>query len=439
VKNDMRGTGFSPAPSLIALIVGLSAGIFAHHFDVALLLALERVLAPFGQVWLSALQMTVLPLVITNLVTAVLANSENHIFGRTGIGALTLFVGYLILGAVFALAVGSPIIAQLPVSPETVTSFNALTDSASQAAAKVEAQPDFGGWLVSLIPTNPFEALASGHLLPVLLFTIAFAIAATRIEDGGRQALFGFFKGASETMMVLVNWILRATPIGVLALSLSIGSGVGAEAATALVQYLLLICVHLLAFTGLLYPLTAALGGVGLRFFATGVLPAQIVAIGTRSSLASLPALLEGAQEKLRLNTAVAEISLPRAVTMFKSNRTISSVLKLLFIAHLFAIDLSVGQIAAFLVTIMIVSFSAVGIPLGGGGMKSLPAYLAAGVPIEAYIMFKTVEAIPDIFKTLLNVTADMSVAVILNRWLKQPETIASVSTIQPTSQSPGS
>ena len=217
-------------------------------------------------------------------------------------------------------------------------------------------------------------------------------------------------------MMVLVKWILLFTPLGVFALALSLGTSMGGTAAGIVVQYLVLICGVLTAAVLLLYPVTAVFARVSLRTFAWGVFPAQLVAVGTRSTLASLPALLDGAERRLRIDQEVARLVLPLAVSVFKFNQPVSSTLKLLFIAHLFGIDLGAMQVVTFILTIMIFSFSSLGVPLGGGAMRTLPAYLATGIPIEALILFEAVEAIPDIFKTLLNVTADMSVAMIANR-----------------------
>jgi len=164
--------------------------------------------------------------------------------------------------------------------------------------------------------------------------------------------------------------------------------------------------------------------------FAQGVLPSQLVALSTRSSLASLPALLTGARDSLKLNPAVASLTLPLAVSMFKINRTISSIFSFLVLGYLFNIDLSTAQVLTFFITTLILSFSSVGIPMGGNAMLSMPAYLAAGIPLEGYLMLKTVGAVPDIFKTLINVTGDMSVATILDRFLSQED-------IKPVTQSP--
>jgi Na+/H+-dicarboxylate symporter len=91
-------------------------------------------------------------------------------------------------------------------------------------------------------------------------------------------------------------------------------------------------------------------------------------------------------------------------------------VLKVLFLAHVFGIDIPPARMAAFIATVVILSFTALGVPGGGGAFKTLPAYLAAGVPLEGIIILEAADAIPDIFKTVLNVTGDLAVAVLLTR-----------------------
>jgi Na+/H+-dicarboxylate symporter len=107
---------------------------------------------------------------------------------------------------------------------------------------------------------------------------------------------------------------------------------------------------------------------------------------------------------------------LPLSVAVFKVNRTISSTAKLLFLAHVYNIPLSAQTIAAFLATVILLSFSSVGVPDGGTAFATIPAYLAAGLPLEVVVVFEATTTIPDIFKTLLNVTGDMSAAAMLSR-----------------------
>jgi Na+/H+-dicarboxylate symporter len=107
---------------------------------------------------------------------------------------------------------------------------------------------------------------------------------------------------------------------------------------------------------------------------------------------------------------------LPLTVSLFKVNRTISGCSKLLFLAYVYGVPLTAGTIVSFVASVVVLSFTSVGVPNGGSAFKTLPAYLAAGLPIEGIIIAEAVETIPDIMKTVLNVTGDMSAAAVLSR-----------------------
>jgi len=410
-----RAPTFSPVPSLVALVLGSLAGFVVHFSGSELLIAIKGLLEPFGFLWLRALQMVVYPLVVSSLVVALMSSSKFASAGRVGGAAAVLFVVLLSAGALLSYAAGSALVGFLPEGAGSVIA------SVSESARQLEAQARGGSmtlaeWFNSLIPANPFAALAGGQLLPVLVFTLLFGLALGRVAAPGREVVQQFFSAVFEAMMTLVGWLLRLAPAAIFILCLSFASAMGLELASVLVTYLVMQCGLLLLATLLLYPLACIAGGMALGRFANGLLPAQLVAISTRSSLASLPALLEGARDRMRLTPAVADLVLPLSVAVFKINRPLTSMFGLLVLAHLFAIDLSAAQILAFFFTTLVISFSSAGIPLGGSAMLNLPAYLAAGIPIEGYLLLKTVDSIADILKTLLNVTADMVVAVILNR-----------------------
>jgi Na+/H+-dicarboxylate symporter len=188
-----------------------------------------------------------------------------------------------------------------------------------------------------------------------------------------------------------------------------------------LTVYVAIVSGLILLFTLLLYPVTAVLGRTTVSTFARAVAPAQLVAVSTRSSAAALPALVEGGRRHMRLPASSTSFVLPLSVSLFKVNRSISSLVKLFFLAHIYGVQLRPGAVATFLATEMILSFGTAGVPLGGMSLKGLPAYFAAGVPVEGVLILDAVETIPDIFKTLLNVTGDMSVATLLSRSSRAP------------------
>ncbi len=416
------GAGPSRRPSLTiwslaALAAGLLLGILGHGSGASGFAALADAIRPLGDLWVAALQMTVLPLVLTYTLSAIVGAGAGRAIGKLAGRAILLFLA--MLAAAGLLTVGlAPILVRLsPIDPAALASL--ARDVAVPEGARQAAGSGFGSlsdWVVGLLPRNLLESAVRGEILPLLLFTALLGVAITRLSGDRREALGGPIRALSAAMLVCVQWILALTPLGVFVITYRFTLGAGGGAAGILGAWVVLVSTLLLLTTALLYPVTVLLGRTTLLVFARAAAPAQLVAVTTRSSIASLPALVAGARDRLRLPDAATAFILPLSVSVFKINRTISSTAKLIFLAHLYGIALSPTTLAGFLVTVMILSFSTVGLPSGGTSFKTLPAYLAAGLPIEGLVLLEAVETIPDIFKTLLNVTGDMSAAAILSR-----------------------
>lgn len=403
--------------TLGGLAVGLALGIIGHATGSPALGAIAAGLRPFGELWTAALQLTALPLVIAHTLAAIVSAKGAESLGSLGSKAVILFVVMLVAAALFTLLATPPLIANYQVDAAALANFAASTPVPE--AARTAAAGSTGSLtdlITDLVPRNLFQAAADGQILPLLLFTLVFAAAVRRLPAGQREPLTRAFEGLAAAMMQCIRWLLLATPVGVLILAFVLAQGAGVQAAGMMGVFVVIQCGLMLAFTALLYPVTAFLGQARVVDFARAVAPAQFVALGTRSSIAALPAMIEGARTRLKLPPSATGFTLPFCVSLFKVNRTVSSPMKLLFVAHLYGIPLSASTIVAFVVTIMLMSFGTVGVSSGGSAFRTLPAYMAAGLPLEPIVILEAVEAIPDMFKTMLNVTADMSVATLLSR-----------------------
>ena len=403
--------------SILALAVGLGLGILGNATGAPFFDRAAEWTKAVGNLWISALQLTVLPLVITNLLAAICGAGVKFV-GKLGVRVFVLFIGLLIAAGTFAILLTPLFLSRLPVDPGITATLIAAAEStkvSGSSTALTNAPPvSISEWVGRLLPTNLLEAGMRGDILPLLLFTALFALAVTQLPADKHLLLANVFQALAEAMMQLVRWILIATPIGVFALTYVLALKTGVSMGGLLGAYVVIASLIMVLFTLLLYPLSVFAGRTTIREFARGVAPAQLVAISTRSSIASLPALIEGARDRLRLPSSATSFLLPLSVSVFKVNRPISSIVKLMLVAHLYGVDLTPTKLTVFLVTVVLISFTAPGIPQSGPGFKTIPAYLAAGVPIEGILVLEAIESIPDIFKTLLNVTGDMSVATLL-------------------------
>jgi proton glutamate symport protein len=409
---------------LIALVLGLGAGILIASSGSSAFAGVVTVAETVGTLWVNAIRMTVVPLVVSLLIVAVTTSANPRAVGRTGGRAMLVFGGLLIVSSAFAALVAPNLFNWMNVDPATATALReAATRGADSTAAAVRQVPSFSQWLVGIVPTNPIRAAADGAMLALVVFTLAFGLALGRLALEQREQVVRLFQGLAEAMLVLVRWVIAMSPIAVFALMLPVASRTGAAAAGALGYYVVAIASICLGLTLTLYLVVAIAAGMSPARFARAVLPAQAVAVSTTSSLASLPALIDGAERKLGIPSKVTGITLPLAVSTFKIASPVVWTTAALFLGHFYGVPLGPSQIALVIATAALTSFSVPGVPHSWLLLIS-PLLASLGIPAEGVGLLIAVDLIPDMFATTLNVTADMAAVAIVNRVLgREPAT----------------
>lgn len=402
---------------LLALVVGLAIGLGIAAHAIPGLEVIATIADPIGALWVSAIRMTIVPLVLSTLILAVGGAEDVRTVGRIGVRAMVLFLVLLSVAAVLGVIAGPPVVAMLAIDPAAAAS---LRDHAAASGGAIlesaKAIPTVAQFIVDLVPTNPIKAASDGAMLPLIVFALAFGAALTRVQDGPRSALLGALRGVESTSLMLVRWVLAAAPIGVLALAIALGAKLGVAAIGALVTYVGLVSgASVLFCVVVLYPVVVLFGGVSLRAFARGALPGQAVAFSSRSSLAALPAMLDSARDRLQLDERVTSFLLPLAVALFRCGAAIGQTIGAIFVARLYDVALSPAQLATIAITSVVTTLSVPGIP-GGSILMMVPVLMSAGLPPAGMGILLGVDTIPDMFRTTTNVTADMAVAALLGR-----------------------
>jgi Na+/H+-dicarboxylate symporter len=401
--------------ALIALAAGFTLGVIARETGMPWLLSVSVVAKPLGTLWTNTLRMIVLPMMISYLMIAISSLPKGRTAGILGATALVSFVTMLGLTGLLS-ALGTPsLLAMLPIAHTDAATFVTGAAPAAKAATQV-AVPTVGQWVTSLVPTNIVKAAVDENYLAIVIAAVLFAAAMTQVKPDRKAMLISLFQAVADTAGVLVGWLIALLPLAAFALAFVSGADKGLTVAGNVGLFIVVSCAFLFALTLLMYPIAVIVGRVPLRAFAAAAAPAQTVAAGTRSSLACLPALLEGAERDLQMRPEVAAFVLPLSVSTFKLNLALTQPFNLLFIAAMFGMHLTPAFMLTFTATMLLLSFTTAGIP-SGGAFVSLPFYMALGIPVEAFTLFKVADAVPDIFKTILNVTADMTVATIVARF----------------------
>jgi Na+/H+-dicarboxylate symporter len=244
-----------------------------------------------------------------------------------------------------------------------------------------------------------------------------FGFGLTRIEPARRARLVELFQALADTMIVIVRWVLWAAPVGVFALVLGVCARTGSALVAALGWYIGLLCLMYIVMTLLLYPIVVVFGGERLRRFIPGILPAQVVAASTQSSLASLPAMIDSARERLGQPSAVVALVLPMAVSLFRITSPMQYLGAASFVAWIYGVDVSLAQMAAATLLAVVLSLGAVGLPGQVSFMAAtMPVTSAMGLPVEPLGLLLAVDTIPDVFATVGNVSADLAASSIVAR-----------------------
>jgi Na+/H+-dicarboxylate symporter len=285
-------------------------------------------------------------------------------------------------------------------------------EAAGQLAAGGQAQT-FSAWLTSLLPSNPIAAAASGAMMPLVLFTLLFALAIARSPAPARATLLGFFQALGEAMITLVRWVVMAAPIGVFALVLPLAANAGATLAGAIGIYIVAYSIACVVVTLLLYPVLAVAARIPLRRFARAALPAQLIAFSSSSTIATLPPLVESAEVGLGLSTSITGFVLPLAVSTFKIAAPLSWTVGALFVGWFYGIPLHATDFLTIAFAAVFLAFAVPGIPRGAFIMLT-PLFLAIGLPVEGIGILIAVDAIPDTFATVLNVTGVLAATALV-------------------------
>jgi Na+/H+-dicarboxylate symporter len=397
---------------LLALVAGLVLGMACAHLDGPRALAAIAVTGPIGVAWLHGLQMVIVPLVMGLLVTGVGAAADAARAGRIAARAVLFFVAILWASTLMSALVTPLLLDAFPLPASWASALRA----ALSGAAPVGEAPGLASFFENVVPTNVVAAAAGDAFLPLTVFTLAFAFAIQQLGPDHRARLTDLFQAVVEAMLVIIGWVLRLAPVGVFMLAYGVGARTGAAAFGALAHYIVTVSgvgvIVLIAG----YPMAAIGGRMGLGRFARAVVPAQAVAISTQSSLASVPAMLKASGE-LGVPAATAGITLPLAVAIFRATSPAMNLAVALYVARWLGVPIGAGQLAAGVATAAITTMGSVSLPGTVSFIASVaPVALAMGVPIEALGLLVAVETVPDLFRTLGNVTMDVAVATCVAR-----------------------
>lgn len=382
---------------LAALVAGLLLGATVGDKIAFLTQSADLI----GTWWLNALRMTVIPLVVALLVTGIVQTADAASSGRTASRSVMTMLSILMLVTIMA-AIVTPLLLQIFPTPNGSGYPGATT--------AVDNPPPFVEYLKAIISPNVFNSAANDALLPLIIFTIALAFAITRLQPAKKEVLARFFEAMGEAMIVVIGWVLWLAPLGVFALGTTLGIAAGIASFANLLHYVLIVttigCIIMLS----AYPVAFFWARFKPMAFIRAAIPAQSVAISTQSSLASLPAMVEGAKQ-LGVGSRSTDIVLPMAVAIFRATSPAMNLAVAIYVAHWLGIELTFEQMALGVAVAWITTLGSVSLPGTISFIAAIaPICMVMGIPLEPLGLLVAIETFPDIMRTVGNVTMDIAV-----------------------------
>lgn len=391
------------------IIAGILVGVFLHSHPNALV---ANILTFIGQIFIRLIQMVVIPLVVSAIIIGITSVGDNKQLGKFG-SKMILYYGIL---TTIAVSIGS--VLALIVKPGTGAAHyiaaNIASDvQASVATAMQEQQGNILNLFLSFIPNNPFEAVSSGNMVPIILFVLMFALALSKVGDVNRP-IVSFFESVFAATMKVTDWIMLFAAPGVFALTASAVSSFGGGIFSAISKYLMVILVGFAIQMFVVYPVfLRCFSKVSAAMLFSAIAEAMMVAFGTASSSATLP-LTIACCEKRGISHKISSFVLPLGATLNFDGTALLQTVAVIFLAQAYQVPLTPFLVIQIAVLAIIASSTCAGIPGGGlitialilNGMGLSPEQLVAG-----FAFLFTIERLTDMFRTTLNITSDAVVA----------------------------
>jgi Na+/H+-dicarboxylate symporter len=387
---------------VFGLIVGLGAAATGNDW----LMAVAKGSAPFGAIFMNAIKMVVIPLIIVVIFSSIARLGDPRKLGR--IGSMTL--AYYWLTLVPAIAIGMATMQVGLQFASEITMPQAMATDVPQLQGIV-------GFIVSLVPANPFAAASNGAILPLIVFTALLAAATGTLPAKRRERLINLADDINAALIKLVWWILYTAPIGVFGLAAPVTAELGWDLVQSLAIFIICVFVGLLIFLAFItLPLMYFVAGIGPLRYLKGTFGAVSVAVSTTSTAAAIPVALEETQKNLKVSTTIADLLVPLGASMHRPGSALFQGAAIVFLAYLYDIPIPAVAIGAAFLATFLVSLTVAPVP-SSGVVTMAPALDAVGIPVAGLALMLGIDRIPDMMRSAVNQLSQMSTAVLIDRW----------------------
>ncbi len=380
----------------ISLLISVCAGLLLGEEHLPWL---KMYLAPLGTMFINLIKMIIVPVVLASLVCGVASLGDTKKLGRIGVKVVLLYMCTTAVALVIALALAS------------VLQPGIGMHLAAEKAPEVKAAPGFMEVLVGMIPANPVMVMAKADMLPLIIFALALGIGITAVGKKG-EPLLQVFDSLAEVSYKLIAMIMELAPYGVFALLVPVVAANGPRVLLPLLSVIGTVYLGCILHAVLVYSsIVSAIGKMSPVKFFKGISETMLMGFTTCSSAASLPINMKNCEEKLGADKSIASFVLPLGATINMDGTAIYQGVCAIFIANVYGIDLTAGQMLMIVLTGTLASVGTAGVP--GAGVIMLALVLqTVGLPMEGLALVAGIDRVLDMIRTCLNITGDAAVTI---------------------------
>ncbi|MBO2648464.1 dicarboxylate/amino acid:cation symporter [Shewanella algae] len=367
--------------------------------------------APLGTIFIHLIKMLVIPLVLVAIISGAASLGDTPSAGKIGLGTFGFFIVTSGIAVAMALALGNLF------EPGKGVDFTAQSMTDLMEVTKEQGDlPGVMDTFIGMIPTNVFESLTGGNILQILVFSIFFGIALTKVKGDGAKPILGALNAITEAMVWMINCVMLVAPIGVFGLMADSVGTFGFEALEVVFKLFIVFVGAILIYGFIFFPLVVQLfSKVSAARFISAMKKPQVMALSTASSMATLPVNMETCEQELKVSKATASFVLPLGATINMSGNAIYYGLVAMFFAQMYNIDLSLAAYAAIIFTSTLGAIGQAGVP--GPSFLVVAVLLAAKIPIDGLPLLFALDRVFDMIRTSLNITGDAACALVMDNF----------------------
>ncbi len=401
--------------------------IEAYNFDKKLIFSNSNVLTlskvrtiavmikPIGDIFIRLLSFLAIPMVLASLIVGAASLEDIKKLGRIGTKTFAFFMTTTVIAIMIGLAIAN--IIQPGNLIDSSSKERLLSNFQAETAEKItkNVEIDIVDFIVNIVPKNPFAAIAEGNMLQIVFFAVIFGIMLTFITKEKSSYIIGFFDGVSDTMIKLVEYVMKLAPLGVFALISATVADFGFNILSTLIWYMLTVTLGLLLQTIIVYPfILKFFGKMNPMEFFKGMRTAIAIAFSTSSSAATLPVTMSCVENNLKIPKKISGFVLPLGATINMDGTALYQGVATIFIAQVYGIDLGLTGQLTVIFTAVLASIGTAPVP-GVGIIMLVMILQSVHVPAEGIALIIGVDRILDMLRTIPNICGDASIAVAIS------------------------